>query len=464
MELLVVIGIIALVAGMAAPSFKNLRGGSSVRIATQQLVSDLSLARLKAITERTTVYMVFLDTNVVSSNPTGLTTAQLKQRENLMGGQYTAYNLFVERGVGDQPGSMHPRYLTEWRYLPDGMFIAQSKFANYVALNSPYNRSFRRDRPFPFPDEFGNTLNMPYIAFGPTGELVRDAAVAGAATRSSRWRRAACSTSSTPTAPMPSRPRWSPRCPPATPSTPSTASASTGSPAAPAWSGPNSHERAAPHPHPQRGRLHDGRGRPLHRHHRLRPRRHHRRASHRPAGAEGQPRRQRARAGRHGVAGVPENPPIDTFNGAPYQAADYLTNYVTRVVSINNGVAFTNSPAQINRGWKIIGLLSNPTNQITYADMRAISGTAADRGANQPTAFNYRLFCQVTNAAVFTPEVANSLYEVRLTFRWPVFPNGSVGDGRRTYRTMVSGSLRTQLVASVPDRYYLEPLVRTNAL
>jgi type IV fimbrial biogenesis protein FimT len=178
-ELLVVIGIIALIAGLAAPSFKNLRGGSVVRIATQQLSSDLSLARLKAITERTTVYMVFLDTNVVSSDPTGLTTAQLKQRENLMGGQYTAYNLFVERGVGDQPGSTHPRYLTEWRYLPDGMFIAQSKFTNYAAMNNPYSRSFRRDRAFPFPDEFGNTLNMPYIAFGPTGELVRDPLVAG---------------------------------------------------------------------------------------------------------------------------------------------------------------------------------------------------------------------------------------------------------------------------------------------
>jgi len=173
-EMLVVIGIIGLLAGLALPSFKNLSGGSTVRIATQQMLSDISLARLKAITERTTVYMVFLDTNVISSDPTGLTTAQLKQRENLMGGQYTAYNLFVERSVGDQPGATHPRYLYEWRFLPDGMFIAQTKFTNYVALPSPYDRTFRRDKPFPFPDEFGNGLNMPYIAFGPTGELLRD--------------------------------------------------------------------------------------------------------------------------------------------------------------------------------------------------------------------------------------------------------------------------------------------------
>jgi hypothetical protein len=161
-----------------------------------------------------------------------------------------------------------------------------------------------------------------------------------------------------------------------------------------------------------------------------------------------------------------KNPPLDTFNGAPYQAADYLTNHVTQVVAVytNSSGNLVTNPAgalQINRGWKILGLLCNPTNQVTYADMRAISGTAADRGTNQPTAFSYRLFCQVTNAAVFTPEVANSLYEVRLTFRWPVFPNGSVGDGRRTYRTMVSGNLRYQ---PGPDRYYLEPLIRTNAL
>ncbi len=158
------------------------------------------------------------------------------------------------------------------------------------------------------------------------------------------------------------------------------------------------------------------------------------------------------------------NPPFDTSNGATNQAVDMLTNQVLRIVSVNGGVAVTNTPGQINRGWKIIGLLCNPTNQITYADMRAISGTAADRGTNDPSPFSYRLFCQVTNAAVFTPSVADSLYEVRLTFRWPIFPNGSIGDGRRTYRTMVSGTMRTQLVAFAPDRFFLQPLSRTNAL
>ena len=59
------------------------------------------------------------------------------------------------------------------------MRIAQAEFTNYNALAGPYARTFRRDKPFPFPDERGNNLNMGYIAFGPTGELLRDPNVLG---------------------------------------------------------------------------------------------------------------------------------------------------------------------------------------------------------------------------------------------------------------------------------------------
>jgi prepilin-type N-terminal cleavage/methylation domain-containing protein len=41
----------------------------------------------------------------------------------------------------------------------------------------------------------------------------------------------------------------------------------------------------------------------------------------------------------------------------------------------------------------------------------------------------------------FQEKLAANLREVRLTFLWPVLPNGSVGNGRQTYRTAVAGQI-----------------------
>jgi hypothetical protein len=34
-----------------------------------------------------------------------------------------------------------------------------------------------------------------------------------------------------------------------------------------------------------------------------------------------------------------------------------------------------------------------------------------------------------------------NLHELRLTFLWPQLPNGNLGPGRQTWRTMVAGQL-----------------------
>jgi hypothetical protein len=120
------------------------------------------------------------------------------------------------------------------------------------------------------------------------------------------------------------------------------------------------------------------------------------------------------------------------------------------------------SLAVANPGRRVIGLLCNPNFSTNFVDMRAMSGVVADQGTNQITSFRYRLFCQVTNAPVLSGPVASALYEVRLTFRWPLLPNGRVGEGRRTYRTLVAGDVLRQGVN--PLLHFIEPLVRTNSL
>ena len=54
---------------------------------------------------------------------------------NLLAHQYGAYALASLRSVGDQPGQANPQYLTEWKPLPDGVFIAPFKFPGAGVAN-----------------------------------------------------------------------------------------------------------------------------------------------------------------------------------------------------------------------------------------------------------------------------------------------------------------------------------------
>src|ERR1043166_6659902 len=63
-ELLVVIAIIGLLATIGLPALKGFGKGTGMAGAQRQLLQDLGLARLSAINGRTTVYMVFVPTNV----------------------------------------------------------------------------------------------------------------------------------------------------------------------------------------------------------------------------------------------------------------------------------------------------------------------------------------------------------------------------------------------------------------
>src|SRR5580698_1225546 len=67
-EMLTVIAIIAIVAGMAVPLLKNY-GKSNVNVtASRQFLDDIGRARQLAMSQRTTVYMVFVPTNFFNAN------------------------------------------------------------------------------------------------------------------------------------------------------------------------------------------------------------------------------------------------------------------------------------------------------------------------------------------------------------------------------------------------------------
>jgi prepilin-type N-terminal cleavage/methylation domain-containing protein len=71
-ELLVVIAIIGILAGIAMPAIRGLGSSADAASVSRQITDDLSIARLRAINERTTVYMVFIPPSVAKNTWTGL--------------------------------------------------------------------------------------------------------------------------------------------------------------------------------------------------------------------------------------------------------------------------------------------------------------------------------------------------------------------------------------------------------
>ena len=168
------------------------------------------------------------------------------------------------------------------------------------------------------------------------------------------------------------------------------------------------------------------------------------------------------------------------------QVSTYDTNQST-VAGNHFGPCLTN-------GFNIIGLLSTPkyvrgpntidaevvVNSVT-AIFRAINAPAVDQGQSQASidsAFQYQVTVEIipsagspfpgpfTNtwqnlsspfviapnattrfaAPVAGPNAQNlvaNLYDIRLTFQWPVFPNGQLGGGRQVFRTSVAGTFLT---------------------
>ena len=188
LELIVVLSIMGLLAAISLPAMKNIRKSNAMVSAGRQLVDDLALARAKAITERTTVHVFFVPPEIMTVpftfNPAVTPEGQRDRKvgERLKSGQFTTYALFAERSVGDQPGRPQFRYLTSWRALPDGVFIATEKFQDNPVL---WNTAADLDRPFeyidpaapalnqfPFPTVYGLNYRVPHIAFDNQGRLV----------------------------------------------------------------------------------------------------------------------------------------------------------------------------------------------------------------------------------------------------------------------------------------------------
>jgi type II secretory pathway pseudopilin PulG len=166
----------------------------------------------------------------------------------------------------------------------------------------------------------------------------------------------------------------------------------------------------------------------------------------------------------------------------------------------------------LTNGFRIVGLLSTPkfgpgnnrdrmySNHVV-AFVRSMSGPAVEKFPQtntslQELAFSYRLISDVvpytsyhlsydpdwtnfvfyrdrpnpnpndwiwrSNNWALARNLQPNLHDVRLTFRWPLFPNGTTGNGRQMYRTLVSGHLSATREPAFPDdriytNYFFQP-------
>ena len=198
-ELLVVISIMAILAALAVPALKNIGKGNAQVGAAQQLVNDVARARQLAISDRTTVYMVFVPTNFWMA-PSWLSSLSQSERAvatNLMSMELSGYAFVAKGALGDQPGNHQWHYLDTWKVLPQGFMIAPMKFISpppfYTYFRDPINNqgftiypfNFSANIPFPVADPNTESLAsgtnsatsplLPYIAFNYLGQVVSSA-------------------------------------------------------------------------------------------------------------------------------------------------------------------------------------------------------------------------------------------------------------------------------------------------
>ncbi len=191
--MLVVIAIIGILAAVAVPTMNSFKP-NVMAAATQQLLADVNRARQLAISQRTTVYMVFVPTNyfsnAYSSAYSQLPASEQARADRLLDKQVIGYNFISLHSLGDQPGTTSPKYYSAWRTLPEGTFIPLWKYRaptpggwteikNEATGQTFFIPAFAYTNIIPFPTEQAALhasaapyVPLPYIAFNYQGALV----------------------------------------------------------------------------------------------------------------------------------------------------------------------------------------------------------------------------------------------------------------------------------------------------
>jgi hypothetical protein len=128
----------------------------------------------------------------------------------------------------------------------------------------------------------------------------------------------------------------------------------------------------------------------------------------------------------HSLSGpAVEKPPQPNDSIIREDSFGYRILCVNAPITMNTPPLWQSQP--YNGGYSVSYILNG---QATY--WQATTNTLATDSPN-----NSLLWMRI----LYPQELAANLHELRLTFLWPQLPNGKVGPGRQTFRTMVAGQL-----------------------
>ena len=187
----------------------------------------------------------------------------------------------------------------------------------------------------------------------------------------------------------------------------------------------------------------------------------------------------------YNAAGMFSGTPVN-INGYTYAGAFIGPGYSSSVgLPLTNGVniiGLLSTPEYTdNNGMPIATLINGGYSNYVFAYVHSLSGPAVEKPPQNNQimvgdSFGYKLICENVPVAVdtniFNLPIAQQLYarqltanmhELRLTFLWPLLPNGSAGNGRHTFRTTVAGQLVPTNVVANNMLYFFQPQFFTNA-
>jgi prepilin-type N-terminal cleavage/methylation domain-containing protein len=160
-ELLAVVGIIAILSVAAVPVMRGLGGSQSSRATAQILISALEQARTAAILSGTNAYLVLPDANFPATNYQFRSYAIVRPAVDLDGSTKDDFQTNVNAG--------NWVLLSKWERLP-GDLLFSSTLLSELAKITPTN--------LPAPGG-SNATQMPMIGFTPSGSLSQAAGTSG---------------------------------------------------------------------------------------------------------------------------------------------------------------------------------------------------------------------------------------------------------------------------------------------
>ncbi len=175
-EMVVVLAIAIALMSVMLPALKGLRGDKYSLSATTQLIADFNNARLAAINGGSPVYVVFMPKFLPNTDAMSDAEKTYFQKNKLanqqLGGQLISYAFFAEYALGDNLGQPSRRWVSDWKYLPEGTYLPSEMLRKLKQAN------VNTPEPLLLVPHLSNDAkvnfnwHLPYIGFDSRGRLL----------------------------------------------------------------------------------------------------------------------------------------------------------------------------------------------------------------------------------------------------------------------------------------------------